>query len=295
MEMRIDGRAYTVQVRRQITQPEDAVRLVVVAYQPNKLAKQLLRVCIQSIQRYTQEPHELWVIDNNSSPENTDWLLGWPEVNVVLNRTEPVPLAGRNILSYLVAHLKSRPVQRNWGSYANAIGLEIAVRLIDPRSHYLMTLHMDTMACYTGWLAFLKSKLDQSIAAAGVRMDRVRNLDGVLHTLGCLVDFQLLRHLDIGFLPQLPQYDVGDQVTVKLREAGYAIFACHNTHWEPHLIDRIPVSSPLYHLHMDRSFDDEENVIFLHLGRGIKKSSDSHRSRLSAEEWIKFADEYLLT
>ena len=78
-----------------------------------------------------------------------------------------------------------------------------------------------------------------------------------------------------------------------LREAGYDVFACSNTLWEPQLVERIPASAPLRYLHVDRSFDDRGNVIFLHLGRG-RKSSLEHRTGIVAKEWTKFDEEYLL-
>lgn len=293
-ELCIDGRTYKVQVFRRVIQPVQVTRLVVISYQPNERAQQVLRVCIQTIRRYTPEPHELWVIDNTSPMENTDWLLRWPNINVVLNRTEPLPPQARNMLGRLMGSLKGERNQLGWGSYANAIGLEIAVRLIDPGSHHLMTLHMDTMPCRTGWLSFLRSKLRNNIAAAGMRMDKARTPEGVLHILGCLVDFQLLEQLGLDFMPQLPQYDVGDRMTVTLREAGYDVWACPNTLWEPQLAERIPASSPLRHLRVDRSFDDEGNAIFLHLGRGLKKSSADHRTGITVEEWVEFANDYLL-
>jgi len=280
-----------VHVLRQVTQPKQAPRLIVVAYQPNELARDVLRVCIQAIQRYTPEPHELWVVDNNSPMVNAEWLLRLPEINVVLNRTEPLPPEGRGFW----VRWKQPQRQQNWASYANAIALELAVRLVDPQTRYLMTLHMDTMPCRAGWLSFLQSKLGDGIGAAGVRMDRGRTPEGVLHVLGCLVDFQLFSQLNLDFLPQLPHYDVGDRVTVALQEAGYDVFACRNTLWEPQLVEGIPSSSPLRHLYMDRSFDDDGNVIFLHLGRGVRKSSGNHTRGTTPEEWIRFAEEHLLS
>jgi len=34
-------------------------------------------------------------------------------------------------------------------------------------------------------------------------------------------------------------------------------------------------------------------VIFLHLGRGVLKSSGDHRSGVSPREWLRFAHEHL--
>ncbi len=128
--------------------------------------------------------------------------------------------------------------QLNWGSYANAIGLEIGARAVDPETRFFMSMHMDTLACRPGWLTFLNGKLVNGIAAAGVRMDRTRTPEGVLHVLGYMVDFKVFRNLKLNFFPQLPEYDVGDLVTVRLRESGYDVFACPNTVWEPDLSAR---------------------------------------------------------
>jgi hypothetical protein len=291
VKLEVDGRIYTVDVLRRIVQPVQAPRLVLVSFQPESLTQEILSVCIQAIQRYTHEPHELWIIDNNSPLKNTNWLLEWPNINVVFNRTEPFPPESRSLPS------RKRQIQiyQGYGSYANAVALELAVRLIDPQSHYLMTMHMDTMPCYRGWLSFLLSKFGSKVRGVGVRMDKTRTPEGVLHILGCLLDYQLFRQLGPSFLPQLPQYDVGDLVTVALREAGYTVFACPNTLWEPHLEDKIPSSSPLRHLHVDRSFDDNGHVIFLHLGRGVRKSLGTHKTGTRPEEWIKFAKRHLLS
>jgi hypothetical protein len=168
------------------------------------------------------------------------------------------------------------------------------MRFIDPASHYLMSLHMDTMPCHPGWLTFLLAKVEGDVAAAGVRMDTSRTPEGVLHVLGFVVDYQRFRMLGLDYFPQLPKYDVGDRVTVELRRAGYRVFACRNTLWEPSLVEQIPADSPLRSLPVDRSFDDEGNVIFLHLGRGVRKSSDGYERGLTAQEWVTFADRELL-
>lgn len=290
IELTLDERNYSLLINKQVALPPQAPRLVIVAYRPNQLSQNILRVCIQAIQRFTQEPHELWVVDNNSQIANVNWLQLQDQINIVLNRTEPIPPNGRSFWRNFFPFKG----QRHWGSYANAIALEIAVRLIDPQSKYLMTLHMDTMPCHPNWLNFLKSKVDEGFGSAGVRVDKIRTVQGVLHVLGNLIDFQLFQTLNLDFLPHLPKYDVGDQITVKLREAGYKVYACRNTLWEPEFVNMIQTSSPLRNFQVDRAFDDEGNVIFLHLGRGVKKTLKMNAAGVSPKEWIRYAEKHII-
>jgi hypothetical protein len=257
-----------------------------VSYLPNEQAFHILRVCVQTIQRFTPESHEIWVVDNHSPRAQADRLLELHDVNIVFNRTEPRP-RGKRLFP-------DRSQQKDRGSYANAVALEIGARLIDPNTQFLMTLHMDTMPCRSGWLSYLRGKLSERVRASGVRMDTARVKDGVLHVLGYLVDYQLFRQLKLDFFPQLPDYDVGDRAIVRLRQAGFDVFACPNSLWDDKLLDTLPRQSPYRTLHVDRSFDDSGRVIFLHLGRGVRKSSGEQANGATPEEWIRFADENLL-
>lgn len=289
MELVIDERKYDLELIRKTSLPPDAPRLAVVSRQHNGISKDLVRVCIEAVQRFTPEPHELWVVDNNSPRENLRWLVDWPGVNVALNRTEPLPAQAREGS----AASDEPDGQLSHDSYANGIGLEIAVRLIDPETRYLMSMHMDTMPCRAGWLSYLRSKITGEVGAAGVRMDTTRTPDGVLHVLGYMVDFQLFKRLGLDYLPDLPRFDVGDRVTVGLRAEGYDVFACPNTLWQPDLAANIPASSPLREFQVDRSFDDQGNVIYLHLGRGVRKCIGVHVKGTMADEWIRVAREHL--
>lgn len=281
----IEHYPYTLQQARHKVESSTAPRIVIVSYQPTAQAQSLLRACLDSIRANTPQPHEVWVVDNNSPAEHTAWLLEREDVNVVLNRTEPIPPEKRTWSARAVGWLTRNYNQRTWGSYANAIGLEIAARLIDPQTRYLVTLHMDTLVCDPNWLPFLQAKVVDNVAAAGVRLDRARVPDGVLHVLGYLVDFQRFQQLQLNFFPALPGLDVGDRVTVALRQAGYEVFACRNAFTEPNIAALIPDASPLKLLPIDRAFDDDGNLIFLHLGRGVRKSAGDPTRGVSIEEW----------
>ena len=284
--MQIDQRFYHLLILRRIRQLEAAPRLVIVSYLPNELAYHTLRVCVQAIQHFTPELHEIWVVDNHSPRAQADRLLELRDVNLVFNRTEPRPRNARYI------SIKSR--QKNWGSYANAVALEIGIRLVDPNTQYLMTMHMDTMPVQSGWLSYLRGKLNEHVRSSGVRLDTGRVKQGTIHVLGNLVDFQLFRQLKLDFFPQLPDYDVGDRAIMQIRQAGFDISACPNSLWDGKLLDALPELSPFRSLQVDRSFDDTGNVIFQHLGRGGRKSSGESVKGATTEEWIQFADEYLL-
>ncbi len=287
--LNLDGREYDLEIFRRVICAAEAPRIVVVSYQQNQIARELLRVCIRSVKAFTPEKHELWVIDNNSPRENLTWLLDCPDINLALNRTEPLPSEARGTRP----NDASAAYQGAWGSYANAVGLEIAVRLMDPGVRFFMSLHMDALPCRAGWLSFLRSKIAGNVRAAGVRLDKTRTPEGVLHVLGYMVDFREFKRLNLDFFPELPDLDVGDRVTIKLREAGYQVFSCSNTVWQPELASRIPSSSPFRELHVDRAFDDEGNLIFLHLGRGVRRSSGLHSKGTTAEEWISAVDKHL--
>ena len=281
----LDGRLYWLDVLQKAELPPDAPRLLIVSYLPNEQAFHILRVCINAIQRFTPEPHEVWVVDNRSPRAYSDRLLELNNINIVFNRTEPLPRGTR--LS------PGRSLQKKWGSYANAVGLEIGARLIDPDSLFLMTMHMDVMPSREGWLSYLRGKINQRVRASGVRMDTARVKEGILHVLGYMLDFQLFSQLKLDFFPLLPDYDVGDLAIVRIRQAGFDVFACPNSLWDEKLVDALPEQSPFRSMNVDRSFDDEGNVIFLHLGRGIIKASSMYKGT-TAVDWIKFADDYVL-
>ena len=281
-DLMIDRRNYTVEVYRRTIRSVDAPRLIIVSHLINEIGKSLLKACLDGVKYFTPESHEVWVVDNNSPRRNLEWLLARDDVNVALNRVEPLPPEAHEASGSNQLHED----QKNWGSYANAIGLEIGIRIIDPASTRVMFMHMDTCPCYRGWLSFLGSKISGPVRAAGVRLDKTRTPEGVLHVLGYMVDFQLFKELDLNLFPNLPQQDVGDNVTLKLREAGYDIFFCRNTLWAPELDDNISPDSPLKGVKVDRAFDDDWNIIFLHLGRGVRRSTGEHKTGTSLDKWL---------
>jgi hypothetical protein len=124
-------------------------------------------------------------------------------------------------------------------------------------------------------------------------MDRGRVPAGVLHVLGMLMDYSIVQRLGLDFFPDLPTYDVGDRITMGLRAAGYEVFACRNTFTDPTLTAMLPPGSPYAGLGVDRSLDDDGQVIFMHLGRGLPKTANRLDRGVSAAAWVEFAQTHL--
>lgn len=278
-----DGRRWPVRVLRRSERPPEAPRLVIVGFMPNAAAEAICRACVAGVRRFTDTPHELWVVDNGSPRRHAAWLREDGELNVILNPRRPAP---GGILTRCRIAPSNEPAWRH-GSYANGIALELAARIIAPDTHRMMTLHMDTFPCRRGWLAHLASKLDDRVRVAGVRRDTARG--EVIHCLGMLFDFTLFGPLGLTFMPDLPRNDVGDRITHALRDAGYGLYACRNTHSDPAVARAIPPDDPAREAPVDRALDDEGHVIFLHLGRGVEKSmgADRRGGRFGPDDWLR--------
>ena len=290
----IDGIVYRVQVVRKVFEPPDAPRLVMAAYHPNELTARITQVAARSIHRYAGRPYELWIVDNASPRRHSRWLIDEPGVNVVFNPISPLRPLQSSPLRRAASRFFKRRSQLTNISYANGIGFELGAQLVDLETQVLCALHSDVLACKSGWLDFLISKLDEEVRGAAV----ATHTSGlVAMSASCfLVDFSLYRPLRMHFLPNMPHWDAGELVTVRLNEAGYRWFVAENTFDSPELIGRIPQNDPLHHLHADRSFDDEGNVFFMHLGRGATKATGRYHKpgKTTADEWIAYAQEVVL-
>lgn len=268
-EISIDSYNYEIYLKEKITAPAGFPRLVIVSYQPNKNASELLELCIKSIKKFTDTDYELWIVDNNSPQENIKWLDIVEDINIAYIRTDP---------------------KEGGGSYANALALEVAAKLIYPGTKYFMSFHEDTVVCRYGWLKYMLSKFDYKTKAAGFRLTRARVPDGVLHVCGYMIDFQFFKKNNLSFLPQLPQLDVGDKIICEIKKSGFKIFSTPNTFDDASLAESIPETLAARNLNVTRSFNDKNEIIYMHLGRGVPKAEKTYRDqkKCSLEGWSEY-------
>lgn len=114
---------------------------------------------------------------------------------------------------------------------------------------------------------------------------------------GYIVDFRLSQKLGAHFLPDMPDWDAAELPSHKIVEAGYSYYASRNTFNQPESVQDIPEDNPIRRIHADRSFDDEGDIYFMHLGRGTEKAAGRYDKpgRTYPEQWIAYAEEHLLS
>ena len=284
---KVFGRNYDISVHYKRKEDPAAARLVIVSFQPNETAQEILRLCIDSILHYTDESHELWVIDNCSPAKYSSWLADEPDLNLIFNRTPPAPPTS------ILGRFSKANKNRYPGSYANAVALEIAAKTVDPKTRVMMSLHMDTMVCCQGWLSYLQSHMNEKVRAVGVRMDTTRVR--AIHVLGLMFDFNLYRTLNLSFMHNMPNHDCGDGISIALEREGYELWAAPNSMWEPAVLDRLHADSPFRDLAVDRSLNDKGEVFFMHLGRGVEKSvKGGYPGKTNPDEWVRFGRQVVL-
>ncbi|UZJ39122.1 hypothetical protein OO185_04100 [Prosthecochloris sp. SCSIO W1102] len=302
--LNIDNHNYSISISQKTANDADSIKILIPVYMLSKQGYEIFRVCIESLKRNTQENHEIWIIDNNSPTKYSKKLSKIKNINIITNKTEPINkriITKRkkkrtfNINFFLKG--KKKKSQLSDGSYANAIALEIGSRIINQKTRYVLAMHSDILVTRKKWLTYLKSKLSNEVRAVGCFKDNIRI--NALHISGLLFDFQLFKSLEVDFLPNIkqrlskerPEYDVGDLISLRFLQNNYKLFCCKNTHNNPNLLPKTSESS-IFNLNTDRSFDDNDNIIFMHLGRGTPKSINKYKknNKTTARQWIKFAD-----
>ena len=252
--------------------------------QPCHNSIELTDLSVKCIKRYTEHPYVIWLVDNFSNKKTRNFISQLKDVNIIFN------------------HTKIGTFLRPWykipygGSFANAVALELAAKVIDCK--YMFVMHNDCVPVKWGWLSYLKSKLNDEVKIAGVRQDprRVK----AIHQSGFIFDFELYKKLNLSFMHNMPVYDVGDQITLGLLENGYRYFVCKNTFNNPKLIELLNKENYpdfLRKYTFDKYFNDGDELIYLHLGRGTKKHRDisPKEKQLSTENWVYFINKHFLS
>lgn len=240
---------------------------------PSYHSKDLTSLCIRSFEKYKGDFNFRYIVVENSddSSYKEDVLSLADNIKWIQNPTNYV------------------------NSEANAVAIEKGLPHV--QSKYVFICHNDVVACHNNWLNFLVEKLEnENYSAAGYVLDNARI--NALHISGILVPTIIAKSVSM-----FPVYkdgkqilDVGDIITQYCRENELKYFCCRNTHNnELHIENCGELFRTLNGV--DRALDSDDNVVFLHLGRGTPKTLGTYWkvNRLTIGGWINFVESIILS
>ena len=263
--------------------------LVIASFQPNLLASEILRVTLGSINKFNYVDTSVWVIDVGSGKKSH--LVSPNEFkNFNFIYVDRIPEEKKcNFYLKFLSWIK----KKNKGSYENGWMLEFAKKLflkINYNPSFFMTLHMDVMFTNPETINKLRQKLlkKQYIACGVIDQMNLGNEYKILHPLGCMWNYNLFKKLNLNFMPKFPKFDVGEKAISVSLDKNFKIFAYENSRNDSFLLDRIHDKYKSLKS-VDVCVDENNNVIFLHLGRGILKSSNKYKKNsFTTIDWINW-------
>ena len=264
------------------------IALMISSFQPNQQGSDLLRVALNSMIKFKRKDASIWVIDVGS-PESNFLVTPdeYPTVNFVI--TDFTPRSWESSPSWkriIKCALGDKPPRS--GSYANGWTLDFgnsAFEKIEYVPEYFMTLQMDVMFTRENLLDELLKLFDENTAAVGVRQQLCYNKsEEILHSLGCLWKTDIFNNLHTSFMNEFPSYDVGEKAVVEASKNGYQIKNLRNTITQPET-NILVKDEEIRNWHLDKVLDEENNVIFMHLGRGIAQSEFGMERKIDLEDW----------
>jgi len=292
-KINLDNRTYEVDIysNDHETSNENTINFVIPIYSSNEVQAKISELCIKSIIKFTKQNYKFWLVDNGSPNELWKWALKYEKTTLIRNNTKIKPR--------FINRKKARGTYfrraKNGFSYENAIALELGVALIDNNSKYLMTLQNDTCATSQDWLDESLLKISQGFSIAAFRKENSKTKELVAHSLGSLINFDHFKKIKPSFFPNLPHYDCGDEVTLKMYSNNKKVHFVRNTYNDSSLIEKVPKKYRF--LNVDRAVNKNNDVIFMHLGRGSLRE-DLHyvgwNNWTSAEDWINFIESEIL-
>tara|TARA_R100001594_G_scaffold63003_2_gene97399 strand:- start:7874 stop:8632 length:759 start_codon:yes stop_codon:yes gene_type:complete len=183
------------------------------------------------------------------------------------------------------------------GSLANAEALTVGMEKVE--NEYVFMCHNDVVACHESWMQYFMSKIEEGKSLVGISKDPHKDRIGAVHQSGLLVKTEIAKAVSL-----YPEYsksgqmllDVGDNMTKYCRDNGLDYFICNNTFNDPENVELLK-EEKYRNFHVDRILDDDNRVIFLHLGRGIQKYNNQYfkPNRILLPQWVEFTTNLLDT
>ena len=281
--------------------PQDgSVALLFSSYQSNANAARLLSIALKTVEKFAYRDVDVWVADVGS-PRSSFMLTeqDFPNVNFLFSDITPRSWVNYPLYKRIVRQSLGQPAPRN-GSHANAWTLDFGIKSFCDMGYkpkYIMTLQMDVMFTHPDTIAHLVDYIesgDRCFASGVLKQRSFARTHEVLHSLGCMWLGEVTRQSDFSLFPEFPLFDVGEAQVASQVDRGGTIRGLRNTQSDEALIKDLP--SDLASFNVDRAVNENNELMFLHLGRGIPKAQDSYKkqNKVDVNMWERWYKENLV-
>ena len=184
------------------------------------------------------------------------------------------------------------------GADANAEGVEVGMRYVG--NEYAFLSHND-VCIYKNFFKAMREKVAEGNRLIGTCMDTAQERNQSIIILGCLVDPEIVRAVDLYPTPYIAGapagtcFECGDRVHLYCKEHNIKHYCFKSTHNNPEIIDSIP--EPFNDMPFTlRTIDDTGEVIFMHFARGVTKTEGSYylmsnkKGRWSIPQILEFCE-----
>ena len=176
------------------------------------------------------------------------------------------------------------------GSHAHARGLTLGLDYV--KDDWVFICDPDTLVVSETFFKEFFNKKDEGFDCIGVACHPGFN---TVHLTGGLVKTELIKKIDLNPYHEGGKFhDTGSRLTYEIE--NHYIF--RNTWNDYSLVDIInePYKSWGKECGIDRCLDSDNNIMFLHLGRGTAKFSNLYQQsgKRTYNDWVEFANQEIL-
>lgn len=165
---------------------------------------------------------------------------------------------------------------------ANAHAVEVAMKAVT--APWVLILHCDTAVCSQAFYKAIEAKVNEGYQLIGTERYPSATGENCFHCSGIFAAADVAKQANY----DSKKIDACDDLTFWCREHKIKRMCFRNTFNMPSLANTL--QDKYCNFHVDRCVDDDGNVIFLHLGRGIPKTNGSYKKpgRVYLREWLSF-------
>ena len=178
--------------------------------------------------------------------------------------------------------------------YSEANGEAVEIGLKSVFTEYVFIVHCDVCVTHEKFFTELFQKVYDGNKLVGTSLDPARI--NATHISGVLVKTTIAKSVSFSPLYVYGKQiaDSGDALTIKCRAENIPHYCFENTFNSPNLVENLTEKFKPFN-GVSRTIDKDNNVIFMHLGRGIVKTQGLYKekNKVLLEDWVDFCETIL--